>query len=128
MNAAIEIRKTPDGRLQARRRDRKPLTAEDREAAHRMAFVEELPPRVWVADEVRDGQVLKATKICSAILEDYLWLILDPSFEPKDNLAVYYPEELPVLRYKTSEELKEIHKTKLAFPGCRVIQEGAGVR
>lgn len=26
---------------------------------------------------------------------------------------------------KTPEELKGIHKVKLAFPGCRLIQEGA---
>lgn len=78
-------------------------------------------PRAWVVEEVRD----KAVKICSAVLEDHLWLILDRSFIPHDGLAVYYPDELPLLRDKTSEDLKEIHKAKLAFPGCRVIQEGA---
>jgi hypothetical protein len=90
-----------------------------------MAMVEELPPCTWVADEVRDGQNLKAIKICSAVLEDHLWLILDCSFEPRDGLAIYYPEELPELRDKDPEQLKQIHKVKLAFPGCRVIQEGA---
>jgi hypothetical protein len=125
VNAAIEIRKTPDGRIQARRFDGKPLTPEDREEARRLAVIEELPPRAWVAEELRDGNSLRAVKICSAVLEDHLWLILDRSFEPKDNLAIYYPEELPELRNKKPEELSEIHKAKLAFPGCRVIQEGA---
>jgi hypothetical protein len=47
------------------------------------------------------------------------------SFETKDGLAIYYPEELPELRDKTPEDLREIHKVKMAFPRCRVIQEGA---
>jgi hypothetical protein len=78
-----------------------------------------------VVEEVRDGEKLKAVKICSALLEDHLWLVLERSFEPRDGLAIYYPEELPELRTKTPEQLREIHKVKLAFPGCRVIQEGA---
>ena len=125
MNPAIEIRKTPAGKLQARRFDGKPLTAEDREEARRIATIGELPPRAWVVEESRDGGKLRAVKICSAVLEDHLWLILDRSFKPRDGLAVYYPEELPELRTKTPEQLREIHKVKLAFPGCRVIQEGA---
>jgi hypothetical protein len=89
-----------------------------------LAVVEELPPRAWVAEEIRDGEKLKSVKLCSAVLEDHLWLILDRSFEPRDGLAIYYPEELPILRTKPTEELRGIHKVKLVFPGCRVIQEG----
>jgi hypothetical protein len=126
VNVAIEIRKTPDGRIQARRMDGKPLTSEDREEAHRMALIEELPPRAWLAEEIRDGNRLRAVKICSAVLQDHLWLILDRSFERKDGLAIYYPEELSTIVSKSPEELREIHKVKLKFPGCRVIQEGAG--
>jgi hypothetical protein len=125
VNAAIEIRKTPDGRIQARRLDGRPLTSEDREEARRMALIKELPPRAWVAQEIRDGSNLKAMKICSAVLQDHLWLILDGSFEPKDELAIYYPEELATIATKSPEELREIHKVKLAFPGARVVQEGA---
>lgn len=125
MDAVIEIRKTPDGRIQARRLDGKPLTVEDREEARRMAAIEELPPRAWVAQEIRDGSNLKAVKICSAVLQDHLWLIVDRSFEPKDGLAIYYPEELAAIATKSPAELREIHRVKLAFPGCRVIQEGA---
>jgi hypothetical protein len=125
MNSALEIRKTPDGRVQARRIDGKPLSAADREEARRMAVIEELPPRAWVVEEVRDGGNLKAVKICSAVLQDHLWLIIDRRFEPKDGLAIYYAEELPELGTKTPEQLREIHNVKLTFPGCRVIQEGA---
>jgi hypothetical protein len=124
VNAGIEIRKNLDGRIQARRLDGKPLTSEDREKARRMAVIEQLPPRACVAEEIRDGNSLRAVKICSAVLQDHLWLILDRGFEPKDGLAIYYPEELAILKTKNPEELREIHKAKLAFPGCRVIQEG----
>jgi hypothetical protein len=125
VNAAIVIRKTPDGRVQARRLDGKPLSAADREEARRLAVIKELPTRAWVVEEVWDGGNLKAVKICSAVLEDHLWLVIDRSFEPKDGLAIYYAEEFPELRTKTPEQLCEIHKVKLAFPGARVIQEGA---
>jgi hypothetical protein len=125
LNPAIEIRKAPDGRIQARRLDGQPLTPEDRQEARRFAVIEELPPRAWMVEEIRDDGNLKAVKICSAVLEDHLWLILDSSFAPTDGLAWYYSEELPELKNKSPEQLREIHKVKLAFPGCRVIQEGA---
>lgn len=125
MNVGIEIRKTPDGRIQARRLDGKPLSAADREEARRMAVIEELPPRAWVVEEARDREKLKAVKIWSVVLQDHLWLVIDRSFEPKDGLAIYYAEELPELKTKTPEQLSEIHTVKLTFPGCRVIQEGA---
>jgi hypothetical protein len=117
MNAAIEIRKTADGRIQARRKDGRPLTPEDREQARRMASIDELPPRSWVIEEVFDRQNLRAIKICSAFLEDHLWLVIDRSYQPIDRLAIYYPEELTELTTKTLQQLREIHKAKLAFPG-----------
>jgi hypothetical protein len=70
-----------------------------------------------------DGSV-QAVKIWSRVLQDEIWLILDRSFVPVDGLACYYPEELPLLRGKTEDQLREIHKTKLAYPSCRVVQEG----
>jgi hypothetical protein len=97
---------------------------EDREEARRLAIVEELPSRAWVAGEIRDGNNLRAVKICSAVLQDHFWLILDRRLEPKDGLAIYYPEEIPAIAAKSTEELKQIHKVKLKFPGCRVIQDG----
>lgn len=75
--------------------------------------------------EVEERETIQAVKIASSVLGDDIWLILDRSFVPSDGLACYYPEEIPLLRDKTPEELREIHKAKLAFPGCRVIQEGA---
>jgi len=125
MNAALEIRKTSDGRIQARRVDGRPLTVEDKEQARLLAVVEELPSRAWVVEEIRDGEKLKAVKICSAVVEDHLWLVIDRSYQPTDGLAIYYPEEIAELKTKTPEQLREIHKVKLTFPGCRVIQERA---
>lgn len=125
LTPAIEIRRTPNGRIQARRKDGRPLTLEDREQARLLAVVEELPPRAWVVEEICDGENLKAVKICSALLADHLWLAIDRTYQPADGLAIYYPEELAELGTKTPEQLREIHKFKLVFPGCRVIQEGA---
>jgi hypothetical protein len=72
---------------------------------------------------IEEGTI-QGIKIASTVLGDDIWLILDRSFIPTDGLACYYPEEIPLLRDKTPEELREIHKVKLAFPGARVIQEG----
>ncbi len=72
--------------------------------------------------EVREAETIQAVKICSHILEDEIWLILDRDFIPSDGLACYYPEELPELKTKTSDDIREIHKVKLAFPGARVLQ------
>ncbi|MBI3001977.1 MAG: hypothetical protein HYY46_26510 [Deltaproteobacteria bacterium] len=120
----LEVKKTEDGRILARRKDGKPLTNKDRQEARLLAEAQEPPIQAWVAEEVQsDNGDLRAVKICSAMLEDHFWLILDRGFEPKDGLAIYYPEELPTLRTKTLQELREIHKVKLAFPGARIIQE-----
>jgi len=74
--------------------------------------------------DVQESGTIQAVKICSHVLNDDIWLILDRSFIPHDGLACYYVEEIPLLRDRTPEEIREIHKVKLAFPGCRVIQEG----
>ncbi len=123
--ALLEVKKTPDGRTLARRTDGQPLTSQDREEAKQMIQVREdlTPIRAWVVDEIRDQTGdLRAIQICSAVLEAHLWVIWDRSFEPKDNLAVYFGEEMPLLKGKSLEDLKLIHNTKLIFPGARVIQ------
>ncbi len=79
--------------------------------------------RAWVVNREFDKKgELRAVLICSALLEDHLWVVCDRSFEPKDGLAVYYAEEIPLLKGKSLEDLREIHRVKLIFPGCRVIQ------
>jgi len=76
------------------------------------------------AQGILENSTIRAVKICSHVLEDEIWLILDRSFIPHDGLACYYAEEILLLKTKTPEELREIHKFKLAFPLARVIQEG----
>jgi len=46
------------------------------------------------------------------------------NFGPDLDLAGYYPEEILLLQNRTIEELAEIHRAKLTFPGQRIIQEG----
>ncbi len=41
--------------------------------------------------------------------------------------VLYVLSELLTLRHFTPEELQEIHKAKLAYPGQRIIQEGPEV-
>jgi len=83
--------------------------------------------RAWEVDRVHgeDGRLL-AVKICSAVLEAHLWVVWDRSYQPMDNLAIFFGEEMPLLKGKSLEDLKLIHRTKLIFPGAKVIQEGPG--
>ena len=117
--ALIEVKRTPEGKVLARRKDGQPLTREDREEAKKLALSD------MEALEVQEAETIQGVKIASSVLADDIWLILDRAFIPHDGLACYYAEEIPLLRDKTPEELNEIHKAKLAFPACRVIQEGA---
>jgi len=54
--AQLEVKKTPDGKVLARRKDGQPLTLEDREEAKRLT--QELPPVCWncggITTETRD--------------------------------------------------------------------------
>jgi len=75
------------------------------------------------AIEIRENRTIQAVKVYSHVLEDEVWLNLDHSFTPQDGLASYYVEEVPLLKNRTQEELKEIHKYKLTYPGVRLIQD-----
>jgi hypothetical protein len=71
---------------------------------------------------IDDGEIV-AVEICSPVLEAHIWLAFDDAFDPKDNQAVFYAHELEFLKNKTPEQLREIHKVKIAFgPGSRVRQ------
>jgi len=93
------------------------------ESQHQEVKDDLAPIRAWVVEEAREenGQ-LRAVQICSALLEAHLWVVWDRSFEPKDDLAIYFGEEMPLLKGKSLEDLKLIQETKLIFPGCRVVQ------
>ena len=85
-------------------------------------------PQTQALEVVEMNQSIQAVKITSTVLNDDIWLILDREFIPHDGLAVYYAEEIPLLKGKSLEDLKLIHQTKLTFPGARVAQEGAEIR
>ena len=72
---------------------------------------------------VIERETILGVKVFSEVIGDEIWLILDRSFMPGDGLACYYADEIPALKNKTQEELREIHNIKLVFPGCRVIQD-----
>lgn len=91
----------------------------------RPAWVEKLKrdpsdPDVTEPLEIDKGTIL-AVKIASDVLGEDIWLVLDRGFIPTDGLATYYTEEILELKTKTPEELRDIHKAKLAFPGCKVV-------
>jgi hypothetical protein len=54
-------------------------------------------------------------EIASEVLGADIWLAFRDDFNPGDGKAVFYAHELPMLRTKTPEQLREIHKVKLAF-------------
>jgi hypothetical protein len=76
-----------------------------------------------IAIETREGVSTQAILIYSTVLKDEIWVILDPAFVPAGNVGCYYPDEIPLLKNKTPEQLLEIHRAKLVFPGCRIIQD-----
>jgi hypothetical protein len=72
--------------------------------------------------DVTEGRVI-AYLIASEVLGFDIWLALDDDFDPRDRLAVFYAHEIPLLAEKTPQQLREVHKIKLAFgPGSRVRQ------
>jgi hypothetical protein len=77
-------------------------------------------PEAPTADPT-EGRII-AVLIASEVLGCDIWFALDDSFEADDGLAVFYPDELPFLATKDAEQLREIHKVKLAFPGSRARQ------
>jgi hypothetical protein len=114
----LEFKKLPDGRMAVRRRDGLQVTAADIQLAKQSYSAKAKSP----GNDPTAGRIL-AVLICSHALEADIWLALDNSFNPADNLAVFYADELSALQSKTAEELKAIHEVKLIFPGCRVCRE-----
>ncbi len=115
----LELAKKAEERLKHKRVDKPTLTAEKLLEEAGGGFREQMFLGME-ALEVKQGEVLQAVKIYSCILDDDLWLIIDPSFEPNDGLACYCPDEIPRLKNRTSEELEAIHTAKLVFHGCHI--------
>jgi len=78
-------------------------------------------PKTLTCD-IEAGEIV-AVKIASTVLSADIWLAFSDDFKPGEGepLAVFYADEIPILDEKTPEQLREIHKAKLAFgPGARV--------
>ncbi|MDP2601783.1 MAG: hypothetical protein Q8S00_04220 [Deltaproteobacteria bacterium] len=128
MSAVIQVRKLPDGRLQARRLDGEPMTAADRQEAKRLAGAEtakaEATPRAGVIEEITEPATgeLRAVKICSALLETHLWVLHDRDFIPPDDDPIFFADEFEFLKTKSIEQMREVLKVKNVFPRARVVQ------
>jgi hypothetical protein len=73
-----------------------------------------------ISCDVDAGEIV-AVEIASEVLSADVWLAFRDAFNPGDDKAVFYAHELPLLKEKTLEQLREIHKVKLAFgAGSRV--------
>lgn len=121
MNEQIEIKRTDDGALFARRLDGKPLTDADREEARRLAATNQ-PSAVGV-DIIDDAVV--AVLIDSTVLGRSIWLAFRSGWHPGegDTSPIVYASELPALREKTAEQLQRIFNiVKPIFGGGMVLQ------
>jgi hypothetical protein len=77
-----------------------------------------------VIDQILDDGELVAVLICSKVLECHVWFALADDWkpDPRDKTPVFYASELPFLRTKTIETLREIFEVKTAFGGGMVRQ------
>ena len=62
--------------------------------------------------EIVESREIPAVLIDSRILNDQIWFAFDVSFNPKDKKAVFFASELPILKNKTEEQLKMVHRIK----------------
>ena len=117
----VEIRKTDDGAILARRLDGEPLTLEDRQQAKRITAIEQAPvsdPAVLIDDDV------VAVLIDSTVLGAPIWFAFCDGWKPEEanGIPVCYASELPALRMKTPEQLRDIFQVKRVFGGGMVRQ------
>jgi len=80
---------------------------------------------VIASSDPTEGRII-AYLIATEVLGADIWLSFRNDFKPDESepLAVFYADEIWIVAQKTPEQLRELHKVKLVFPECRVIQEG----
>lgn len=110
MRTQLEIKKTGDGRLLARRTDGRPLTDEDVEAAKQLA-----ESNVEKRTDVEESPIT-AVLIDSPIVGP-VWFAFDDGFKSGDDIPVFYASELPFLRKMGETELRKRYEQKLALGG-----------
>ena len=74
-------------------------------------------------DQIIDDRTI-AVLIDSKVLGALIWFALDDTWKPDpgDTTPVFYAHELPALRLKTPEQLRDIFKVKRVFGGGMVRQ------
>lgn len=72
-------------------------------------------------DDITDGRV-RAVSTCSTVLKADIWLAFDGDFVADDGDAVFYSDELEMLKGKTTSLLQAVHRQKLCPGGARVRQ------
>lgn len=75
-----------------------------------------------------EGNMPVGTKIFSHILQDTVWVAIDPIFQANDGILVYYPEEIQNLKGATPDEVQAVHRVKKELGGklIAVNQKGKG--
>lgn len=63
-----------------------------------------------------EGRIV-AVEICSTVLQAHIWVAFDDSFDPSDGQAVFYVDELPILKDCTVEQLRKFHALKVGERG-----------
>jgi hypothetical protein len=68
----------------------------------------------------------KELPVKSAVLEgELVWVVKNEQAAEavkREGRAIYYADEFELLKTKTPEQIRDIHKAKLVFPGSRVVQ------
>lgn len=79
--------------------------------------------KLAAVDIIIDETVV-AVLIDSTVLGAPIWFVLDDAWlpEPGDTTPLFYASELPFLRTKSPDTLREIFKAKKAFGGGMVRQ------
>ena len=79
--------------------------------------------RAWVVEDLREGENLKAVKICSALLQDHLWVVTDRSFET-ERIGRLLLRGTPGAHQQDNGAATGDPQCQINVPRCRVIQEG----
>lgn len=89
------------------------------------AKLDELLSLCRAAKSLREGS-WGALMIRSKVLGGELIWVVQNEEEARavrgDGRAIYFADEIELLKTKTPEQIHDIHKAKLVFPGSRVVQ------
>jgi len=71
-----------------------------------------------ISCDVDVGEVV-AVLITSEVLNADIWLSFRDDFDPQDGKAIFFANELRMLKRKTPEELRKVHALRLTPSGLR---------